>query len=115
MNITEKFGAFSEHWSPKRIAQVNDHEVRIAKIEGEFVWHAHPDTDELFLVWRGSFEMHYRDRIVTLREGDLHVVPRGTEHRPVAAEECWIVMIEPEGVPNTGDAGGDRTVAVADL
>jgi mannose-6-phosphate isomerase-like protein (cupin superfamily) len=110
VRFPEKFGKVAEHWSPKIVAQMNDLHVKIAKIEGEFVWHSHADTDELFWVHKGRFDMHYRDRVVTLTEGDLHIVPKGVEHRPVAAEECEIIMIEPAGTVNTGDAGGNLTV-----
>ena len=115
INVTEKFNAFSDRWQPKRIAGLNDYDVRIAKIEGEFVWHAHADTDELFLIWKGTMDIQYRDRTVSLREGDLHVVPKGTDHRPVAHGECWIMMIEPSDTVNTGDTGGERTRAVETL
>ncbi len=111
VTLAEKFATFSEHWQPRIVGQVNDLHIKIAKIEGEFVWHSHADTDEFFLVHKGSFVMEYRDRKVALKAGDIHVVPKGVEHRPVAAEECEIVMIEPAGTLNTGDAGGERTVA----
>ena len=110
VKFPEKFGKVAEHWSPKVVAQLNDLHVKIAKIEGEFVWHSHADTDELFLIHKGALDMHYRDRVVTLTEGDLHIVPKGVEHKPVAAQECEIIMIEPAGTLNTGDAGGARTV-----
>ena len=110
VRFPEKFGKVAEHWSPKVVAQLNDLHVKIAKIEGEFVWHSHPETDELFLIHKGSLDMHYRDRVVTLAEGDLHIVPKGVEHKPVAARECEIIMIEPAGTLNTGDAGGELTV-----
>lgn len=110
VKFPEKFARVAEHWSPKVVAQLNDLHVKIAKVEGEFVWHSHPETDELFLIHKGSLDMHYRDRVVTLNAGDLHIVPKGVEHRPVAATECEIIMIEPAGTMNTGDAGGDRTV-----
>jgi len=115
IKIAEKFAAFSEQWQPKRIARLNDYEVRIAKIEGAFLWHAHADTDELFIVWKGAFRMEYRDHAVELGEGDLHVVPKGTEHRPVAEAECWIMMIEPGSVVNTGDVSGPRTAVVEEI
>lgn len=82
VTLEQKFGLFAEQWSPKVVAALNDMQVKIAKIEGEFVWHSHPDTDEFFLVHRGTFVMEYRDRAVPLRAGDIHVVPRGVEHRP---------------------------------
>lgn len=109
INLTEKFALFSRHWDPKIIAELNGQHVKLAKIKGEFVWHHHEHEDELFLVLRGSFEMHYRDRVVPLSEGDMVVVPRGVEHRPVAAEECCILLFEPAGTVNTGNAGGALT------
>jgi mannose-6-phosphate isomerase-like protein (cupin superfamily) len=109
INLTEKLALFSTHWDPKIIAGLNGQHVKLVKIRGEFVWHHHEHEDELFLVLRGSFEMHYRDRIETLREGEMVVVPRGVEHRPVAAEECSILLFEPAGTVNTGSAGGALT------
>ena len=110
VRFPEKFSRVAEHWSPKIVAQLNDLHVKIAKIAGEFVWHSHPGTDELFMIHEGSLEMHYRDRVITLTKGDLHIVPKGVEHKPVAHSECEIIMIEPAGTLNTGDAGGERTV-----
>ena len=110
VNFAEKFSKFADHWSPHVIAQLNDLHVKIAKIKGEFVWHSHPDTDELFIVNKGEMVIHLRDREVAMRAGDMFVVPKGVEHKPVAVEECEIVMIEPAGTVNTGDAGGDLTV-----
>lgn len=110
INLAEKFGKFTEHWSPKVIGQVNDLHIKIAKIKGEFVWHSHDDTDELFMVNRGRLTIRYRDGEASLGPGDIHVVPKGVEHLPVAEEECEIIMIEPAGTLNTGDAGGERTV-----
>lgn len=110
INLAEKFGKFTEHWSPKVIGQVNDLHIKIAKIQGEFVWHSHEDTDELFMVNKGRLTIRYRDGAATLGPGDIHVVPKGVEHQPVAEEECEIIMIEPAGTLNTGDAGGERTV-----
>lgn len=104
INICQKLSQFSEHWSPKIIAELNGQEVKLAKIKGEFDWHSHADEDELFFVVSGSFVMEYRDRSVELNEGELVVVPRGVEHRPVASEECSIMLFEPAGVVNTGDA-----------
>lgn len=109
ITLTEKLGLFSSHWDPKIIAELNGQHVKLAKIKGEFVWHHHEHEDELFLVLRGSFDLHYRDRVVTLSEGDLVVVPRGVEHRPVAAEECSILLFEPASTVNTGNAGGELT------
>ena len=109
ISLTEKLALFSTHWDPKIIAELNGQHVKLAKIQGEFVWHHHEHEDELFLVLRGSFDMHYRDRVVPLRQGDMVVVPRGMEHRPVAAEECSILLFEPAGTVNTGNAGGTLT------
>ena len=111
INLDEKFAAFSKHWSPHIIAQLNDLHVKAAKVQGAFVWHRHADTDELFLVHKGTLTIRYRDREVTLRAGEIHVVPRGVEHQPVADEECQILLIEPAGTLNTGDAGGDLTAS----
>lgn len=109
INLTEKLALFSSHWEPKIIAELNGQHVKLAKIQGEFVWHHHEHEDELFLVVRGAFRMEFRDRAVDLREGDLLVVPRGVEHRPVADQECSILLFEPAGTVNTGNAGGELT------
>ena len=110
INIQEKFTKFSEHWSPKIIAQMNDYHFKIAKIQGEFVWHSHPETDEVFVVIQGEMQIAFRDGVASLKEGEMLVVPKGVEHKPIAEEECHILMIEPAGTVNTGDAGGDLTV-----
>lgn len=114
-NLAEKFAKISEPWQPGAVARINDHEMRIAKVEGAFVWHKHDDTDELFLVHKGRMRIELRDRVVDMGPGDVFVVPRGTEHRPVADETCEIIMIEPTGTPNTGNVGGERTVDVTDI
>jgi mannose-6-phosphate isomerase-like protein (cupin superfamily) len=111
VNLTDKFSRFAEHWSPKIVAALNGQHVKLVKFRGEFVWHRHENEDELFLVVRGNFRMEFRDRSVELREGEMIVVPRGMEHRPVAAEEVWVVLFEPAATLNTGSAGGERTVA----
>ena len=111
INLAEKFAQFSEHWSPKIVAGLNGQEVKLVKFQGEFVWHQHEREDELFLVVRGTFRMEFRDRSVTLSEGEMIVVPRGVEHRPVADAEVWVLLFEPANTLNTGNAGGDRTVA----
>jgi mannose-6-phosphate isomerase-like protein (cupin superfamily) len=110
VNLEDKFGRFADHWSPKILAKLNDYHVKAVKLLGEFVWHKHDETDELFLVTKGSLLIRFRDRNVTLGPGDLLVVPRGVEHLPVAEEECEVLLIEPAGTLNTGDAGGARTV-----
>ncbi len=111
INLKEKLSKFSEHWSPKNIAQMNDYHFKIAKIQGEFIWHDHPETDEVFLVLHGELEIQFRDGSVTLNEGDLYVVPKGVEHRPVARNECHIMLVEPAGTLNTGDVVSERTAA----
>ena len=103
VHLADKFAAFSEHWSPKIVAQFNGHDVMVVKAKGEFVWHAHPDTDDFFLVLRGNLVIQLRDGEVRLGPGDLYVVPRGVEHRPVAEDEVHLLLIEPQGTPNTGD------------
>lgn len=109
VNLENKFSKFSDHWAPKIIAQVNGFHVKAVKVCGEFVWHAHADTDELFLVRKGNLVIQFREREVALGAGELFVVPKGVEHRPVAREECEILLLEPAGTLNTGDAGGSRT------
>ena len=110
VKLEEKFGLFDELWMPKIVAQLNDYHVKIAKIQGEFEWHSHPETDELFLVVGGHLVIELPEESVELDEGDLYVVPRGVQHKPVATDVCRILMLEPAGTVNTGDAGGDRTV-----
>ena len=109
INLREKFAKFTEHWSPRVVAEMNDYQFKLAKIAGEFVWHAHADTDEVFLVIDGSMRIEFRDGAVALQAGEMFVVPRGVEHKPVAETECRIMLIEPRGTLNTGDAGGTRT------
>ena len=104
VNLAEKLATFAEHWQPRTVAQFNGHDVMVVKLRGEFVWHAHPETDDLFLVLRGRLTIQLRDREVRLGPGELFVVPRGVEHRPVAEEEVHLLLIEPSGTPNTGDA-----------
>jgi mannose-6-phosphate isomerase-like protein (cupin superfamily) len=104
VNLAEKLDAFSDHWAPRIVARYNDNEVRLVKVEGEFVWHSHEDTDELFLVIDGSLDIELRDRIVHLAPGEIFVVPRGTEHRPCARHgEAKVLLIDPRDLPNTGD------------
>ena len=104
VNLTEKLVRFTDHFAPRVVASFNDCDVMVVKAHGEFVWHRHDDTDDFFLVLRGRLTIRLRDRDVTLGPGDLFVVPRGVEHRPVAEEEAHILLIEPRGTPNTGDA-----------
>jgi mannose-6-phosphate isomerase-like protein (cupin superfamily) len=114
INLAEKLGKFSAHWSPKIIAELNGQHVKLVKFQGEFVWHQHEHEDELFYVVRGSFRMEFRDRAVELSEGELLVVPRGVEHRPVAEREVSVMLFEPASTVNTGNTGGVRTVAQPD-
>ena len=111
INIGEKFGMISEHWSPKIVARVQDCDVKLAKFLGEFEWHHHPEEDEMFLVVKGRLLLKFRDKDVALDEGELLVVPKGVEHLPVAEEEAWIMMVEPAGTLNTGNTVSARTVA----
>ena len=104
INLADKLGQFSEHWSPKIVAHYNDNEVRLVKTDGEFVWHKHDETDELFLILEGEFDMDFRDRTVTVKAGELLIVPRGTEHRPAARRgEVKVLLIDPNDTPNTGN------------
>jgi mannose-6-phosphate isomerase-like protein (cupin superfamily) len=109
INLRDKLARFSEHWSPRVVAEMNDYQFKLAKLKGEFVWHAHADTDEVFIVLQGALTLEFRDRSVPLVAGEMYVVRKGEEHRPVAAEECSVMLVEPRGVVNTGDAGGART------
>ena len=109
INLAEKLSRISEQWSPRVIAEMNDYQLKLVKLQGEFVWHDHKDTDEVFLVLAGEMEIGFRDRNVTLKAGELFVVPRGVEHITRAARECHAMLIEPRGVVNTGEAGGAMT------
>ncbi|MCG8374776.1 MAG: cupin domain-containing protein [Balneolales bacterium] len=111
INLLQKFGLFQEEWTPKIIAETNGQLVKLAKLNGEFVWHNHADEDELFLVVKGILELRFKDHSVTLKEGELYVVPKGVDHLPVAHEECWVVLIEPSGTKHTGDTISKQTVS----
>lgn len=111
ISLAEKFSSFTDHWHPKIVGELNGQQVKLAKFQGAFVWHAHEREDELFLVVRGGFTMEFRDHTVELREGEMIIVPRGVEHRPVAEQEVWVMLFEPAGTLNTGSAGGARTIA----
>jgi mannose-6-phosphate isomerase-like protein (cupin superfamily) len=104
IDLSEKLSTFSEHWSPRTVAQFNDYDVMVVKVKGEFIWHKHDDTDDFFLVLKGVLDIELRDRTVTLRPGQMYIVPKGVEHRPVAREEVHLLLIEPTGTPNTGNA-----------
>jgi mannose-6-phosphate isomerase-like protein (cupin superfamily) len=114
VDLAEKLSVFSEQWSPKVIARLNDYEIKVVKIQGEFTWHSHADTDELFLVISGELSIQMRDGNVVLHPGQLFVVPRGVEHCPVADGEVQAMLIEPIGVVNTGDSGGPLTATYDD-
>jgi mannose-6-phosphate isomerase-like protein (cupin superfamily) len=111
ISFQEKLQKFSEHWSPKIIAQMNDYHFKIVKVQGEFIWHDHPETDEVFMVLKGRLEIQFRDGQVVLHEGEMFVVPKGLEHKPVAEQECHILLVEPAGTINTGDLVNERTAA----
>ena len=104
VNLAEKLAQFSDHWAPRTVAQLNDYDIMVVKVQGEFVWHAHPDTDDFFLVLKGRLTIRLRDRAIQLGPGELFVVPRGVEHQPFAEEEVELLRIEPSGTPTTGDA-----------
>jgi len=111
VNLKQKFALFNDHWGPKIVGQIDDYHVKLAKIQGEFIWHKHDDVDELFLVVGGQFTMKLRDAAIVLQEGEMIVIPAGLEHCPVAEEECHIMMIEPVGTLNTGNIeASDKTV-----
>jgi len=110
INLRQKLDSFSDHWSPKVVAELNGQQVKLAKFAGEFVWHRHDDEDELFMVLKGRFRMDFRDRQVWLEEGEVLVVPRGVEHRPVAEQEVHILLFEPASTLNTGNVENERTV-----
>lgn len=111
VDLEQKLSLFSDLWSPKVVARMNDYEVKVVKVRGEFVWHRHEDTDELFWVLRGRLRIQLHEGTVELGPGQMYVVPRGVEHCPVADEETHAVLLEPRGVVNTGDAGGELTAA----
>ncbi len=109
INLKEKFNKISDHWSPKVIAEMNDYQFKLAKVKNKFVWHQHDDTDETFIVIKGNLIIEFRDTKVSLGPGEMFVVKKGTEHRPIANEECEIMLIEPKGVLNTGNKRNEYT------
>ncbi|MGP4843858.1 cupin domain-containing protein [Marinobacter sp. 1Y8] len=106
VNFKHKLSLFEEHWTPKVIAEMNDYQFKVVKIQGDFVWHQHEATDETFIVLEGSLRIDFRDGHVDLSEGEMYVVPKGVEHKPFAEQEAKVLLIEPKGVLNTGDEGG---------
>ena len=109
INFEEKLGKFPEHWSPRIIAQLNNYHFKLAKVQGEFIWHDHPETDEVFIVVKGHLDIIFRDGKVSLNVGEMFVVPKGLEHKPVAENECHILLVEPAGTVNTGSVVDERT------
>ena len=113
IRFSEKFRLFDEQWQPKIIAELNDYQFKLVKLEGDFVWHDHKETDEAFIVLEGQLRIDFRDGAVVVSAGEMFVVPKGVEHKPFAEHEVKLLLIEPRGVPNTGDAGGERTAEAA--
>ena len=109
LNLAQKLSLFDDQWAPRVIAEMNDYQFKVTKLQGDFVWHSHEETDETFLVLSGTLNISLRDREVTLSAGELFVVPKGVEHKPWADEECHVLLIEPRNVLNTGDELGERT------
>ncbi len=110
ISLQERFSRFTEQWSPKIIGEINDASVKIAKLQGEFLWHAHEHEDEMFYVFKGVLTVKLRDKDIHLTEGECVIIPQGVEHMPVAEDEVWVMMIEPKGTLNTGNVQSDRTV-----
>lgn len=111
INLEQKFSLFNEHWTPKIIAELNDYQIKIVKVEGDFVWHDHSDTDEFFFVIEGTLFIEFESETMELNAGELYVVPKGVQHRPFAHDECKVMLIEPRGVVNTGEASSDLTAS----
>tara|TARA_Y100000287_G_scaffold80080_1_gene63353 strand:+ start:1833 stop:2192 length:360 start_codon:yes stop_codon:yes gene_type:complete len=111
INFKDKLNKFSDHWSPKVIAEMNNYQFKLVKIKGDFVWHNHENTDEAFIVLEGEMSIQFEDRKVTLNEGEMYVVKKGIDHKPYAENECKIMIIEPNGVINTGNVEGDLTAS----
>lgn len=109
INLLQKLSLVSEQWSPRVVAEMNSYQFKVVRIQGDFIWHSHPETDETFLVLEGTLRIDFRDGSVTLKAGELYVVPKGVEHKPYTEEEVKLLLIEPRGVLNTGQEGGERT------
>ena len=110
VNLSEKLALITDYWRPHIVGELNGQEVKLAKVKGDFIWHSHQNEDELFLVLEGELRLEFRDEVVTLGPGEFHIVPRGVEHRPVAAEEVHLLMFEPASTLNTGNVRNERTV-----
>lgn len=111
VNFSEKLSKFSDHWSPKVIAEMNDYQFKLVKIEGEFVWHNHPDSDEVFIVLNGQMKIELENQIIELSAGEMYVVAKGVMHKPSAVNECHVMLVEPRGVINTGDVQSQLTAS----
>lgn len=111
INLEEKFALFNEHWTPKIISELNDYQIKIVKVEGDFVWHDHSDTDEFFLVIEGTLFIEFENETMELNAGELYVVPKGVQHRPFAKSECKVMLIEPRGIVNTGEVDSELTAS----
>ena len=109
VNFRDKLGLLAEHWQPRVVAEMNDYQFKLVKLQGDFIWHDHQDTDETFIVLDGELRIDFRDGAVTVAAGEMFVVPKGVEHKPYAEHEVKMLLVEPRGVPNTGGAGGERT------
>ncbi|WP_286788139.1 MULTISPECIES: cupin domain-containing protein [unclassified Pseudomonas] len=109
INLLQKLSLVSEQWSPRVVAEMNSYQFKVVRIQGDFIWHSHPEADETFLVLEGTLRIDFRDGSVTLKVGELYVVPKGVEHKPYTEEEVKLLLIEPRGVLNTGQEGGERT------
>ena len=109
INIIDKLKKFNDYWSPKVVAEMNDYQFKLAKISGEFIWHHHESTDEVFFIIKGNMIIEFKDRVVELTKGEMYVVPKGVEHKPYAEKECHIMLIEPRGIVNTGQITNERT------
>ena len=111
INLNSKFNIFTDYWSPKVIAEMNDYQFKLVKIQGEFVWHNHDDTDEVFIVIEGQMFIEFDEETVELNQGEMYVVPKGVQHRPYAKTECKVMLVEPRGVVNTGENSGELTAS----
>lgn len=110
VNINDKFGLFNGYWSPKIIGELNGQDVKLAKVKGDFVWHSHQDEDELFFIIKGTLNIEFEDKTVELHEGEMLIVPKGVNHKPVAAEEAWVMVFEPSNTKHTGEVKDKLTV-----
>ena len=110
INLIDKFSLFNDHWSPKIVGELNGQHVKIAKVKGEFIWHDHKNEDELFYIVKGTLKIEFRDKMVTLNEGDMLIIPKGVEHKPIADEEVWLMLFEPAETKHTGEVKSELTV-----